>query len=457
MNKTITYLIFIYVFVHQTYAQNFISGYSGSKILCGVTGFKEDTINNKLYMHHSIVNTPCGLNYNYIACNQNNTWSFLGPFDNIVFGIEIFNNELYACGWYSSVNSQSLATLAKYNGVSWVAVPGFISGINIGRLKVINNELYVCGGTINTTNGNFNGVAKFDGVSWSGFNIPNLGDPGFYISDVVFYNNEMFIGGNFYLSTGEQDLIYYHAGLWQEPGVGLTGSMGGVNKLEIYKNKLYVGGLIFKDDGNPGNMLLVWDGINLTGVGDGLKDNINTYGSAQVKDMMVFRNQLYIAGAFNYAGDIFSLGLTTFDGNRFYSFEKNPQSSPGLDAIGHYKDTLWISGPQKYLNDSIKVAGKYIGNYVPDTSSVFYDVGIDEYSEKYGVNIYPNPTTSQINIKINDAIQPDATIEIKTLLGQSVKTTSLLSRIDLSDLSNGLYFLVIKNGLYIRTFKIIKQ
>lgn len=395
-------------------------------------------------MYGNIVNTPCGLNYNYIACNQNGIWSFLGPFNHSISCVEIFNNELYACGWFSTVNGQPIASLAKYNGMSWVAVPGFLSAVNLWRLKVINNELYVCGGTINTSNGNFNGVVKFDGTIWTGFNIPYLGDIGFYIKDIAYFNSEMFIGGNFYLSSTEQDLVYYHNGQWQKPINEIHGSNGEVNTLEVYKNRLYIGGLIFKGDGNVGNMLVAWDGNSLISVGDGLKDNLNSYGSALVRDMVVYKNKLYIAGAFNYAGNIFSCGLTIFDGNTFCSLDKVPQVSVGLDAVGHYKDTLWISGGKKYLNDSIKAIGKYIGNGTPDTCSVFYDVGIKEPRVKDNIKVYPNPTNSILTITDEQKQFKNSTIDIKNTLGQTVLSFPFQKEIDVSSLSNGLYFLQIE-------------
>ncbi len=441
IKKILIIILFSLAFNFNVSGQNFISAYSGSKAICGVTGFKEDSLNNKLFMYGNVLNTPCGLNYNYIACNQNSNWSFLGTFNHSISSVEIFNNELYACGWFTSINGQSIPSIAKYNGISWVSVVNFSNAINLWKLKVINGELYVCGGIINTVNGNFNGVAKFDGTSWSGFNIPYLGDNGFYVKDVTFFNNEMYIGGNFYISSGEQDLLYYHNGIWQKLGVGLSGSMGEVAKLQVYKNRLYIGGLIFKGDGNVGNMLIAWDNNNLISVGDGLKDNINTYGTAQVKDMMVFQNKLYIVGNFNYASNIFSCGLTTFDGNTFCSFNKTQQISVGLDAIGHYKDTLWISGPQKYLNDSIKAIGKYIGSNSSDTCSLFYDVRINDNLIKDNNNliIFPNPATNIISVLVNSFDFLNSNIQIINYSGQIILNMDYREKIDISNLSNGIY------------------
>lgn len=446
MNKLIILVLVALALLKKASAQNFIKSYNGSKAICGIYGFKEDSINNKLYMYGNILNTPCGLTNNYIACNQNGNWSFLGPFNHTISSFEIFNNELYACGWFSNVGGQPIISLAKYNGTSWVPVPKFSSAINLWKLKVINNELYVCGGTINTTDGNFNGVAKFNGTNWSGFNVPNLGNSGFYVNDAIYFNNELYLGGNFSLSTGEEDLIYYHNGQWQKPSLGVYGATSTVKKLEVYKNRLYIGGLIFKGEGNVGNMLIAWDGNNLMPVGDGLKDNINSYGSAQVHDMMIFKDKLYIAGTFNYAGNVFSCGLTIFDGNTFCSLNKAPQLSVGLDAVGKYHDTLYISGSLKYLNDSIMNIGKYIGNGTYDTCSVFYDVSIKENSNNIEstIIVFPNPTTKNITLLQNYSEFQDSAFEIIDNLGKVVLSGLVQKQIDVSVLSSGLYNLKIK-------------
>lgn len=427
-------------FCEKASTQNFIKSYNGNKPICGISGFKEDSLNNKLYVFGEILNNACTLNNNYIACNQNGVWSFLGPFNHSISSFEIFNNELYACGWFSSVNGQPIASLAKYNGTSWIAVPGFSNAINLWRLKVINSELYVCGGTINTADGNFNGVAKFNGTNWSGFNVPYLGNSGFYVRDVCYYNNELFIGGNFSLPTGEDDLVYYHNNQWQKPGTGIIGAMSGIEKLEVYRNMLFVGGLIYKGEGNVGNMLVAWDGNNMIAVGDGLKDNINTYGSAQVHDMMLFKNKLYIAGTFNYAGDIFSCGLTIFDGNTFCSYNKNPQLSVGLDALGKYHDTLYISGSLKYLNDSIMNIGRYFGNGVPDTCSMYYDVSVKEIAIGHSnITVFPNPARSALTISSEKTLIK-STIEVLNSIGQLIIKRPFEQQINISNFPAGVYY-----------------
>jgi hypothetical protein len=71
--------------------------------------------------------------------------------------------------------------------------------------------------------------------------------------------------------------------------------------------------------------------------------------------------------------------------------------------------------------------------------------------------IFPNPTTSVINISDKQNQFQNSTIEIKNYLGQLVFTTPFNSQINLSDLSAGMYFLTTEDKNNKRTIKIVKE
>lgn len=466
MNRLIKSILSLVLFsgTKITVSQNFASSYNGSKFICGVNGFKTDSTNNRLLMYGNILDVACTLNNNYLAINTNNIWSFLGPFNHSIFSTELYNNEIYCSGWFTNVSGNSISNLAKYNGTNWLSVPNFISAAKPYNLKVINNELYLSGDIIYTTDGVFNGLAKFNGTNWSGFNIPFLGS-GSYILDFCFYKGELYLGGNFRLLPNyESDLIYYHNNQWQKVGIGIDGANGEVKRLAVLNNILYIGGLIYKNDGNPSNMIIAWDGSNLLPVGDGLKFNINTYTTAQIHDMKVKNGKLYIAGGFNYAGNIFSCGLTIFDGNTFCSANKTPQVSSGLSAIGFYKDTLWVAGSDKYLTDSIKRVGKFVGNNLIDTCSISYNVSLPEIqlgNDKL-ILVSPNPTKEILCLAIKSQNNSKFIIEILNVNGQLCKKEILESNlqsinINVSILNKGLYTIRIITPNQIFHSKFIKE
>jgi hypothetical protein len=67
-------------------------------------------------------------------------------------------------------------------------------------------------------------------------------------------------------------------------------------------------------------------------------------------------------------------------------------------------------------------------------------------SDNLGMNIFPNPSSSDINIEVTLPSREDVTIEIFDILGRSLlkqvitNTTSFLSILDVSELPEGIYF-----------------
>ena len=92
------------------------------------------------------------------------------------------------------------------------------------------------------------------------------------------------------------------------------------------------------------------------------------------------------------------------------------------------------------------------------------DVGINESNiQNASLNIYPNPTTDQITIEF-DATETKSILEIKNVLGQTVYSEMLIDvsgkkskSIDVSNFSNGIYFLSIKNEKGMMSKKFIKE
>jgi hypothetical protein len=76
--------------------------------------------------------------------------------------------------------------------------------------------------------------------------------------------------------------------------------------------------------------------------------------------------------------------------------------------------------------------------------------------------VYPIPANQSVNVKFTDEIQGKAIIEVINQLGQVVKTSEItingqesVFRLDVSDLNNGMYFLVAHNNNTTATTRII--
>ena len=76
--------------------------------------------------------------------------------------------------------------------------------------------------------------------------------------------------------------------------------------------------------------------------------------------------------------------------------------------------------------------------------------------------VFPNPVSETLNIQFSSAPGSNGTIEILSMEGKLVRIRALdgnttLYRIDLSNLSSGLYICRINSGSVIQSWKIIKQ
>ena len=77
-----------------------------------------------------------------------------------------------------------------------------------------------------------------------------------------------------------------------------------------------------------------------------------------------------------------------------------------------------------------------------------------EDSSKINFQIYPNPTTEFLNIKTQST---DYNLSIYNSLGQRMSVSSIENRIDVSKLSNGIYFIKIETETGSATKKFLKQ
>ena len=164
-----------------------------------------------------------------------------------------------------------------------------------------------------------------------------------------------------------------------------------------------------------------------------------------------------VAASNNYVLDRIGSNLTwRFDGINL------PPSVPDTQ-IGHGFITFQIK-PK---------AGFAIGDIIPNTAEIYFDFNpaivtntcTTEFVETLGndnfafanLNFFPNPVKNSLSISNNSLID---SVEITSVLGQqmlSQKVNSLQADIDMSALSNGIYFVKVTAEGQEKTVKIIKE
>ncbi len=82
-------------------------------------------------------------------------------------------------------------------------------------------------------------------------------------------------------------------------------------------------------------------------------------------------------------------------------------------------------------------------------------LSVKEETNQTEIKIYPNPAKTELNLNIsqNDLFE----VTISNLLGQILINTKNQNRIDITNLTNGVYIATIKQGQYQQTQKLIKE
>ncbi|MCC7534136.1 MAG: T9SS type A sorting domain-containing protein [Bacteroidia bacterium] len=439
-------IILIYIFYITSsfaFSQNWMSVGLGAYNY-GVTKLYSDTINNTLYAAGNFkVGTSDTIKG--IAKWNGIQWDSLGSGLNQAYceTITNYNGELYVGGGFSKAGGIPAQGIAKWNGLSWDSV-SHGSNIWIYDFHQYNKELYIGGmfAPVDTTNSR--AIAKRNGNAWY-----SVGNPIWtltQIKSIQNFNGDIYAAGFF--ESNSNHILKWDGNNWDAVGNGIDnfGSIDSpVNDMIVFNGELYIAGNFIKN-ANAGNYIMKWDGINFSDVGGGM--------NGEIRSLCIFHNELYAVGAFTSAGGVVAKNIAKWDGTNWCGLGSTFNGS--INTIEVFNDELYIGGGFSQIDSqNINYIAKWIGgNFVSTCGNA---ISVNEIYVYDNIKIYPNPTTSIINIVDENNQLQNATIQIKNYLGQLVYTSSYTSQINLSSLSAGMYFLTIQDKDSKKIMKIIKQ
>ncbi len=148
-----------------------------------------------------------------------------------------------------------------------------------------------------------------------------------------------------------------------------------VDVLAVYNNELYAAGTFTSICGIKAHGIAKWNGKNWKSVGDGINggyfvaEEETTNGKTTVKRaitgsvsyMTVYRNELYITGRFDTAGNVSAHNLAKWDGRKWSSIGKD--KNPAFNAMQEFNGVLYGAGYFNSIdNKPIKNIAKWNGN-----------------------------------------------------------------------------------------------
>ncbi len=369
------------------------------------------------------------------------------PSCNPITSITTFQGEVYIAGQFTSfANVPNTKFMARYNGTTWESM-GDVNGLL--WFYHYNNQLIMAVGTFDTINGVYaKNLALYDGISWTPFDTASFIQPGQFINCMAEYNGELYAGGNFDLPNGVEEIAKFDGNAWVSVGGGILGNAW-VNKMVVYQNELYVAGFFHKSAGNAGNGIMKWDGSNWSDCNNGLA----LTGGGQIFDMEIYNGELIVQGWMALGDGIPMQNLAKWDGSKWCSF-RNSFNGTAV-KIELYNNELIVACQDSMDLEPEKYIAKWIGGNQSDTCGI---VGIEENNLEDGIAIYPNPNNGSFIIDINDI--DTATINIYSITGQLILQKTLTqntTKVDLLNSPKGIYFLKVKTANKTIVEKIVYQ
>ncbi|MBX2983363.1 MAG: hypothetical protein KF843_11870 [Flavobacteriales bacterium] len=305
-------------------------------------------------------------------------WDTLGLFGNKILSAVVYNDTLIVAGAFNTVHDAPIADIACYVNGEWLPYGVFDCGINaahINRLRILDGELYALGAFCNADGQLCNGVAKRVGGQWMpvpGWPSLNfMGTP--WVTDIIRFQGRLIVCGNFNSPDfSQKDILQYDGINWVPVCDGcLSGGMDGAYQLIIYKDQLYMAGRYFYSGGNAGQGIMRWDGEQWYGlgpVGGGLQTiNYSDQYSPSVLKMQERAGLLFLAGEFSFANHMTASGIVTWDGTDFCTLEGGAFTDwcTGMDF---YHDTLYVgTSPFAQVGQGLV---RYLGEYQVECSTL---------------------------------------------------------------------------------------
>jgi len=265
-----------------------------------------------------------GSSANCIAKWNGSAWSTLGTGisgtlggeylyrDATVFAVRIFNNNVYAGGYFTTAGSTSANNIAKWNGSSWSALGTGLQGEEwdydfadweyayVRAIAYAGNDLIVGGWFTDAGGVSVESIAKWNGSSWSAMDtglsgvIPD-GTSEIYshVSAIWSWGGTTYTGGDFDF-TGN-DIIVNHIAKWsdsqwQPMGLGVNHTNNYIvlpswmepDDKAVYvrtvakvASVIYIGGKFNRVGGIEANNIARWNGTSWTTLGDGVDGTVN--------------------------------------------------------------------------------------------------------------------------------------------------------------------------------------
>jgi hypothetical protein len=333
-----------------------------------------DTVTNSLYatgINRLYVGGPAG-----VYVRNGVQWDTLGLFWSAPQKVIRYNDTILVAGnFYAEFGGEPLANMAFLDSTGWHSYGTFNGSVR--QMRLLDGELYVVGGFSQVDGQPSAGIAKRVGAQWvpvPGL-VPVSNPPALF--DVIKYQGDLVVCGNMSLQgiTG-LDVYVLQNGEWSALGGGLSGIASGGWGMTIYNDELILGGNFYLSAGNAGQSIMRWNGSVWQPLGVAVTDDDNSYSTAaQIHALAVRDGKLFVGGGFFYAGGVPARGISTWDGDQWCGLGSDLQK---VHDIEFFNDTMWVMCNNNWV-DGVYYSGGvyYLHETYDDTCSVPLGTGVE--------------------------------------------------------------------------------
>ena len=236
-----------------------------------------------------------------------------------------YRGELIAAGRnLAFMDGIETAGTARSNGTAWVPLGGGPGFMIVNCLAVLGDRL-MAGGLNGAAGGPV--IAEWDGKRWKPFAPKVLSEPWSEVNEFAVLDGSLIASGNLYRESGPVIFIMRWDGAnWEDIGPdSLYGGYPFIADIGVYRDTLYVAGAFrLASDDSIGNVAR-WHDNTWEIVDRG------TNGAAYTLE--VFRDQLVVGGRFNQAGQIAARNIAAWNGGGWTNLGAGVASSPPRDSF----------------------------------------------------------------------------------------------------------------------------
>ncbi len=374
--------------------------------------------------------------------------------------VAVWNGEIFLGGdFFFDRDGVEINFIMRWDGSEWLPVGTEGMDGPVYSLRVFDDQLYAAGWFPHADTVLANGLARWDGEAWHRV----VDVPPFYIgggpnqlTDVVRFQDTWYISGNL---PQVHDLAKWNGTAWESVDGGFTSSFSQINRMDVHGDKLYLVGSFANcpplgNGTDHGNGIVSWDGAEWDDLAGGTCGSQN----GAVADLHWWGDTLFAVGLFDRMGGVEGHGIAKWDGTRWCMLTPPNYWQGNLITVESYHDSLYIGGAFSEAGPyPMHRFAKWVGG--GHTSACGIPNGVqDEGLGEATFNVQPNPATDwlQISGPLNDI----RAVTILDIMGRVVARPVLhAGSLDIAGLAPSSYVLYLSaaNGSGIGTIRFVKH